>query len=39
MSAWVVLAAGCPASLARFYVALLEVEPQSGLSATHWRVP
>ena len=39
MSASIVLAAGGPAGLARFYGALLEVEPQPGLSATHWRVP
>jgi len=34
-----VLAADDPAALARFYGALLEVEPQPGLSSTHWRVP
>ncbi|WP_259722006.1 VOC family protein [Synechococcus sp. CS-1328] len=39
MSASIVLAADDPAGLARFYGALLEVEPQPGLSATHWRVP
>jgi hypothetical protein len=33
-----VLAADDPASLARFYGALLDVEPQPGLSSTHWRV-
>ena len=35
----IVLAADDPAALARFYGALLEVDPQSGLSGTHWRVP
>jgi hypothetical protein len=39
MSASIVLAADDPAGLARFYGAFLEVEPQPGLSATHWRVP
>ena len=34
-----VLAADDPAALARFYGALLNVEPQPGLSITHWRVP
>ena len=34
-----VLAADDPAALARFYGALLGVEPQPGLSAAHWRVP
>lgn len=34
-----VLAADDPAALARFYGALLKVEPQAGLSSTHWRVP
>ena len=34
-----VLAADDPAALARFYGALLNVEPQPGLSSTHWRVP
>ena len=34
-----VLAADNPAALARFYGALLGVEPQPGLSSTHWRVP
>ncbi|WP_231597902.1 VOC family protein [Synechococcus sp. CBW1002] len=38
MSASIVLAADDPAGLARFYGALLEVEPQPGLSGTHWRV-
>ncbi len=35
----IVLAADDPAALARFYGALLEVEPQPGLSASHWRLP
>jgi len=35
----IVLAADDPAGLARFYAALLDVEPQPGLSASHWRVP
>ena len=34
-----VLAADGPAALAQFYGALLHVEPQPGLSSTHWRVP
>ena len=34
-----VLAADDPAALAQFYGALLNVEPQPGLSGTHWRVP
>jgi hypothetical protein len=34
-----VLAADDPAALARFYGALLNVEPLHGLSGTHWRVP
>ena len=34
-----VLAADDPAALARFYGALLTVEPQPGLASTHWRVP
>jgi hypothetical protein len=34
-----VLAANDPAALARFYGALLNVEPQPGLSSRHWRVP
>jgi hypothetical protein len=34
-----VLAADDPAALAQFYGALLGVEPQTGLSSTHWRVP
>lgn len=33
-----VLAADDPAALARFYGALLNVEPQPGLSSRHWRV-
>jgi hypothetical protein len=39
MTASIVLAADDPATLARFYGALLTVEPQPGLSASHWRVP
>ena len=38
MTASIVLAADHPAALARFYGALLDVEPQPGLSSTHWRV-
>ena len=34
----IVLAADDPASLSRFYGALLDVEAQPGLSSTHWRV-
>ncbi len=34
----IVLAADDPAALARFYGALLEVEPQPGLSRSHWRL-
>jgi hypothetical protein len=34
----IVLAADDPAALARFYGALLVVEPQPGLNSTHWRV-
>ena len=34
-----VLAADDPAALTLFYGALLKVEPQPGLSSTHWRVP
>jgi hypothetical protein len=33
----IVLAADDPAALAHFYGALLDVEPQLGLSSTHWR--
>ncbi|MEB3317566.1 MAG: VOC family protein [Cyanobacteriota bacterium] len=33
------LTADDPVALARFYGALLQVEPQPGLSDTHWRVP
>jgi len=33
-----VLAADNPAALARFYGALLVVEPQPGISSTHWRI-
>ena len=32
------LAADDPAALARFYGALLDMEPQPGLSSTHWRL-
>ena len=39
MKGSIVLAADEPAALARFYGALLEVEPQPGLSASHWRLP
>ena len=38
MTGSIVLAADDPAALARFYGALLEVEPQPGFSSTHWRV-
>ena len=38
MSGSIVLAADDPAGLARFYGALLQVEPQPGLSGPHWRV-
>ena len=34
-----VLAADDPVALAQFYGALLNEEPQPGLSSTHWRVP
>ena len=34
-----VLAADDPSALAQFYGALLNLEPQAGLSGTHWRVP
>lgn len=34
-----VLAADDAGALAQFYGALLHVEPQPGLSSTHWRVP
>jgi len=34
-----VLAAQDPANLARFYGALLGVEPITGLSSQHWRIP
>ena len=33
-----VLAADDPAALAQFYGALLNLEPQPGLSGTHWRI-
>jgi predicted enzyme related to lactoylglutathione lyase len=39
MNGSLVLAADEPAALARFYGELLEVELQSGLSASHWRLP
>ena len=39
MTGSIVLAADEPAALARFYGALLEVEPQQGLSPSHWRLP
>lgn len=39
MTGSIVLAADDPARLARFYGALLKVEPHQGLRATHWRVP
>ena len=35
----VVLAADDPAALARFYGAVLGVEPQPGLGPQHWRLP
>ena len=38
MTASIVLAADEPAALAQFYGALLDVEPEPGLSSTHWRV-
>lgn len=39
VSSSIVLAAEDPAALARFYGALLQVEPQMGLASSHWRVP
>ncbi len=39
MTGSIVLAADQPAELVRFYGALLELEPQPGLSASHLRVP
>ena len=39
MTGSVVLAADHPRALALFYGALLDVEPQPGLSRTHWRLP
>ncbi|MFN7900387.1 MAG: VOC family protein [Synechococcaceae cyanobacterium] len=39
VTASLVLAADDPAALARFYGALFGVEPQPGLSGSHWRVP
>ena len=38
MTAAIVLAADDPATLAWFYAGLLDVQPQPGLSASHWRV-
>ena len=38
ITASIVLAADDPAALARFYGALLDMEPQPGLSSTHWRL-
>ena len=38
LTASIVLAADDPAALAQFYGALLDVEPQPGLSSTHWRL-
>lgn len=35
----IVLAAEDPAALARFYGDLLQLEPQPGLSSSHWRLP
>ena len=39
LSSSLVLAADTPPALARFYAALLAVEPLQGLGASHWRVP
>ena len=39
MNGLLVLAADQPAALACLYGELLGVEPQSGLSASHWRLP
>jgi hypothetical protein len=39
MTGAIVLAADDPATLARFYGALLAVTPQPGLGPSHWRVP
>ncbi|MCP9928800.1 VOC family protein [Cyanobium sp. CH-040] len=39
MTGSIVLAADDPGALARFYGALLEVDPQPGLSSAHWRLP
>ena len=39
MKGSIVLAADDPATLARFYGALLSAEPQQGWGASHWRVP
>lgn len=38
VSGTLVLAADDPAGLARFYGAVLAVEPQPGLSVSHWRL-
>ena len=38
LTASIVLAADDPAALTQFYGALLDVEPQPGLSSTHWRL-
>lgn len=38
ISGSIVLAADDPAALAQFYGELLQVEPQRGLSTSHWRV-
>ncbi len=39
MNASIILAAEDPEALARFYGALVQLEPQQGLSASHWRLP
>lgn len=39
MTGSIVLAADAPQELAQFYAALLNVEPQPGLSRHHWRLP
>jgi hypothetical protein len=39
MRSSIVLAADDPANLARFYGALLNVEPREGWNPSHWRVP
>lgn len=38
-SSSLVLAAADPAALAVFYGALVDSEPQAGLSGSHWRLP